>query len=1227
MLQNLGITNGNLLQCRTEIDDDTAAILECQINGLCGRVSCVESDVYDINQCPGLSCTGTLTEEDLEPVYCCIDEISQCIGCNVQECLDCLQCEIDDINTCPGLTCVGTVTGVCVNDVLYNPTTGIVTLPDYPDVSGEIADLTERVCCVEEDVTDIYTCPGLSCTGTLVDSDLDPLRNSITCLESCPGLDCIGDVTTSTLNCCVTDINTCIDGVKCRVECLENCPGLDCTGSVNTVTLNGCAFTGTSDKTLDLKPSLTLTDNNRKLTATLGNQTSDVLCLPEGINCTGTMKNIQCTGINCNWDILFKLNANTAQYSCDCPFKYNPDTGNLTVCKVSADCLSANCDVSIGGDLTVAGTITCVHAQEIDTSCENIKLRYDATTALPSGHYSGVCVTKYNGTDDFEIGVDCDGTLKIGTCPDNMEAVATRDCSGNMENEYAVNWNCNSKMLTTDGVTKVHCLCSDGEVTATCFCGNLSGTANNSTCFNGCTYAEACADIRSGLIGDACFDVYCCTTCKCRVSNGGSLCLGKLAFCNCSIPTVNNKTISFTTNGSTIDSFTLNQNTDKTIHLDTFVTGVCVFCGTTCKCKIKDDCALCLSANAFNTNATISTTTYPGACCTGTLVPSDLTTICNNISCLQSCPGLNCTGTVVQSDIADFITMNDVDACGYTTCIGTVTSVNGCSGSVLTDVPGAGTCVYTKYCQGSFSTNADRPLLLSTCDCNTSVCNATWGVSACCRILYNPTTGVLCTTSLDLSGTLTDMYCCTLPSPNNTVKYARVCFLDNVSYSTTMSPRLQITVYSALYDVNLPDNRITMLNGSLYGICGISRVAGSSTTGDVVWVKYKGYRQIHFCSNCRFCIDVCTTDPGCTYSAPAYICIGNATTICRVATSNNQTYFIPMLGACNSSAGACIWVDSDGALSYNPSTNLLCGKCIYLADSTTNCAAKITLRGSTNACIKCDGSNAKIQFENCDGSQNVCLIFTDCDTYKTGASLTLTGNQSQTHFVTPFLDTTGEICSFGVIRACNKSGIVVTNNMKFGCCFCKTDNNGYPTFRLVADVTNWWDYCGTTCSACAMGMLGDIYVQRTSDYMNCEIGKIAAYANYRREEASPTGISKPMDLGLHYQVHFGSMQACPMMVCDTVNNKKYIALKLTGSGKAYTFNGFINGTDLLQCSEYCYTSASALPSGWTEIISGCITPASTMCVTDAVCWNGCTYASVIKSATWAITSDTIGYTE
>lgn len=73
-----------------------------------------------------------------------------------------------------------------------------------------------------------------------------------------------------------------------------------------------------------------------------------------------------------------------------------------------------------------------------------------------------------------------------------------------------------------------------------------------------------------------------------------------------------------------------------------------VYCGATCLCTINCENPLVLSENAFNEYAKISTETYPGA---------------------------YCTGTVVESDIQDFITMNDVDECGYTTCVGTVTKV------------------------------------------------------------------------------------------------------------------------------------------------------------------------------------------------------------------------------------------------------------------------------------------------------------------------------------------------------------------------------------------------------------------------------------------------------------------------------------------------------------------------------------------------------------------------
>lgn len=49
------------------------------------------------------------------------------------------------------------------------------------------------------------------------------------------------------------------------------------------------------------------------------------------------------------------------------------------------------------------------------------------------------------------------------------------------------------------------------------------------------------------------------------------------------------------------------------------VTGIAVYCNTTCKCTVNNSCALKLCANAFNANASISTTTYPGACCKGTV--------------------------------------------------------------------------------------------------------------------------------------------------------------------------------------------------------------------------------------------------------------------------------------------------------------------------------------------------------------------------------------------------------------------------------------------------------------------------------------------------------------------------------------------------------------------------------------------------------------------------------
>lgn len=105
----------------------------------------------------------------------------------------------------------------------------------------------EEIECLQCQVADIYTCQGLSCTGTVKESDLE---NYLTCacaevtyltttcaenkyvsnetLASCGYTTCTGDVTSAglatTLQSYVTcsDYTTCVNDLDKRVTCLEN---------------------------------------------------------------------------------------------------------------------------------------------------------------------------------------------------------------------------------------------------------------------------------------------------------------------------------------------------------------------------------------------------------------------------------------------------------------------------------------------------------------------------------------------------------------------------------------------------------------------------------------------------------------------------------------------------------------------------------------------------------------------------------------------------------------------------------------------------------------------------------------------------------------------------------------------------------------------------------------------------------------------------------------------
>ena len=212
-----------------------------------------------------------------------------------------------------------------------------------------------------------------------------------------------------------------------------------------------------------------------------------------------------------------------------CPITFAPSTGILETNQVSTNCiensgtiqsqyLCATCDLNVDGnayitgDLTVQGTITTTHSEEVVTPSENIILRDSATTPIASGCYSGFTVTNYDGENhNLEVGADKDGTLHVGVVGGTMEPVATRATEAYMEDGYVTHWDSTGTDLVTKGATNTHDLTVNGNASTT---GNLSvagnatvtgtltadltGTADNATKFNGCTYAEACADILSG---------------------------------------------------------------------------------------------------------------------------------------------------------------------------------------------------------------------------------------------------------------------------------------------------------------------------------------------------------------------------------------------------------------------------------------------------------------------------------------------------------------------------------------------------------------------------------------------------------------------------------------------------------------------------------------------------------------------------------------------------------
>lgn len=978
----------------------------------------------------------------------------------------------------------------------------------------------------------------------------------------------------------------------------------------------------------------------------------------------------------------------------------------------------------ITGDLTVQGTITTTHSEEVVTPSENIILRDGATTPIASGCYSGMTITNYDGqNNNLEVGVDNEGTLKIGTAANNMEAVATRTCSACMESCYVAKWDATDKQLETKGVSCTHDLCVNGSATVTgTLTADLTGTADNATCFNGKTYAQAKADILSGCAADSAKlgnkDASCyIDNSEVSQAKAGHLCIGLPSACtstsagcggiclNCNgaIELFHTKpnilfhynkycgsySTSFANNNKGTLAITVNDGDGCTAATTSNTFDFCsdgTFKGATniCSTNLYQD-----GSKVIDTSSTSQT--KAGNLCIG--APAACTTTsAGGTGVMNSTAGgliLYATGNLpyihfhynkycgeFSTRIANTkgrlaITVNDGDGCtaaettniydfysngtftgARTICASTNIYSAGCpvvtTGNIATVAPGyncTGTSNYvvtTMVCCACHAKSIDRtaccnnynwhiPLTYS----NTTDCCTTYVVSCGCPLTFNPATGIL---SAYRVCQCYDSFHTLVGNPNGATRYMEIKLVSSYpAMPSNFNAHLDFDVYTnrVEMDVRATGDGAVVSRASRttdYGITQYLPGAFDSTNNTItLYVKFTGYRNIQVTSTTPiYSIDVLTTAPTGTF---VDIPIAGATSCINTASSNAE--FPLVFSTCKqtpASGSLTLYNDSANNLMYNPGTNTLTACCVQstyrvCVGYATGCTSTVT--GVAGVITTCSGTmelysaNPFIDFH----VNNTCA---DCshriianNGYLRVVATNATGCTAATQ------DAEFDFCSDGTFTSRNNKYCC---NFYDGITWTKSDNSGYPTFRVVADITGWWDTCGTTACCPFTGFYGEITSGRFNGcgYNGVATEQISAFYSYRRVCADPLVADKNrylLDFSYLPDDRVGTVaHVVPQVLC--CGTKKYLVLKMNTSF-VYCFSGAMNNIDpSFFTTEYKYTSSTALPSGWTLLRDGdelirpgkiecavaadsatnATTATSATTATNSTCFGGCTYA-------------------
>ena len=593
--------------------------------------------------------------------------------------------------------------------------------------------------------------------------------------------------------------------------------------------------------------------------------------------------------------------------------------------------------------------------------------------------------------------------------------------------------------------------------------------------------------------------------------------------------------------------------------------------------------------------------------CTGTVVDNDLNPLRTDINNLKQCPGLNCVGDITSEDIADFVNCTCVkdiiNSCGYTTCTGTLVP------SDLDDYA-------TKTC-------VDIVKELAECNCakinNLSSCAGLNCIGTVTSV--NNVAPVNGNVTLVIPPDLTDQVTCNT-NDINSIKAK----IPNAASSTNQ-----------LADKDWVNSTIATETATFIGTfddvsclptTGISNndyafiVTTNVETGQIEYTRYKYTNATHSWL-CEYTINT----SGFTADQLAAINSGiTDTLVSKITDVYDNTVTICMNGQCKGSfnlnqsvnctidlgsgglSDVCFdvycgttckcQVKNNGKLCLKPNAfndNATISTTIYPGACCTGTVSSITLNGNdftvtngvaslanfkpaTAVCADC--SNAIRRVACCDNFSHP-LLFTN------GCTSICNDIPQVTCECCPQITYNPSVGQLNVNCECVRCQTKYSNCFVDGLQIIKCGNSGRPTFITLADVTDWWDYYNTSCSINNRHtFIGTIASRRYgSGYDDGVLSSIIAKVSYRREDADPAATRRSRSLELTYKkTGCGSMTNIPFIVCDETNNKKCLAIRFIGSDSYRTFTGYCCNVTYSQ--QYCYTSNTALPTGWSIVVDG-----------------------------------------